>query len=160
VRNIDAKEKATEQNFQVNDKNDPSVRVCPDMKESEKHVNIKATIKQNPSDHSVDSEQNINGIGKNNTSIQDEFNPGAAIIEHNKKELDNKAGNGQDTTKIKEKENKKEETNHFDWDIENELEKIKESFFPTGDESYALPDADNVAEVLSKFVDKDLDNSP
>jgi hypothetical protein len=159
VRNIDAKEKATEQNLQVNDKNDPSVRVCPDMKESEEHVNIKTTLKQNPSDHSFDSEQSINGIGKNNTCIEDELYPGAAFTENDKKELDKKARSGQDTMKIKEKENKKEETNYFDLDIEKELEEIKESLFPTDDESYALPDANNVAGVLSKFVDKDLYNS-
>ncbi|XP_060576829.1 uncharacterized protein LOC132734129 [Ruditapes philippinarum] len=128
VRSDAEKENNAEQNFQVNGQNG----LCPDMNESEEPFSIKTSLKQNSSGQLFEPEEKV----------------GTTQVEHGQKELDNKAKSEQETVTNNGKDDK-------DAGIEKELESIKESFFPDGDETYDLPTADNVADILNNFMDQD-----
>ncbi|XP_060577812.1 uncharacterized protein LOC132734943 [Ruditapes philippinarum] len=132
VKNHAEKENNAEQNFQVNSQNGPPIGLCPDVNESEEPFNIKTSLKQNSFGQVFEPEEKV----------------GTTSVEHGQKELDNKAEREQETVKNNGKDEK-------DTDIEKELESIKESFFPDGDETYDLPNADNVAYILNNFMDQD-----
>jgi hypothetical protein len=125
-------ENNAEQNFQVNSQNGPPIGLCPDVNESEEPFNIKTSRKQISSGQVFEPEEKV----------------GTTPVEHGQKELDIKAESEQETVKNNGKDDK-------DADIEKELESIKESLFPDGDETYDLPTADNVAHILNNFMDQD-----
>ncbi|XP_060576830.1 uncharacterized protein LOC132734130, partial [Ruditapes philippinarum] len=149
VRNNAEKENNAEQNFQVNCQKGSSIESCPDMNECEEHFNIKQSLQQNSSDQLFDSEKSKRGNSNNNTlnahDLKYEEKIGTAQVQHGKK---------QETEKNKVKDDKR------DIDIETELDSITEWFFPVGNEIYNVPNADNVAETLNKFVHQDLNNTP
>jgi hypothetical protein len=158
VKNDAEKENNAEQNSKINCYKGSSIELCPDMNESEEHINIKPSFLQNSTDQLFDSEKNKRDISNKNTLNIDDLKPeetiGITQVEHGKKEFDNKAEGEQETVKNMVKDDKK------DIDIKMELDSIKESFFPIGDETYSLPNAENVVDVLNKFMNQDLNNTP
>ncbi|XP_060560345.1 uncharacterized protein LOC132720270 [Ruditapes philippinarum] len=125
--NMSEKVEGTEQQLQVNGKNYLSIRNSPDMKASEEHLNIR----------------------KKDFEAEKEDRSGPKIDQHDKKEL---RQSKEEREKNKTEGNRKQESHFTALDIEKELESIKESFFPTGDELYNLPTADDVAEAFKNML--------
>ncbi|XP_060561132.1 uncharacterized protein LOC132720917 [Ruditapes philippinarum] len=138
----------------------PFIRTCLDSKESENdlenNISPQENVTEQPS-HTKNNKEDINN--KNESDIYEikekEVVRAKSNIAGHDKEI-SESESKQEMVRNEKEENKIEDKCLEDLDIQKELEDICETFFPTGEETYSVKNADNFADVLHNFLDQGL----